>query len=91
MENLNIITLNNLKVGDVVKVVKIDAANPALKRRIMDMGITKGIIIKVKGTAPFGDPLYLEVRGYSLSVRKEDLALIKGEVLSKKHCNELEK
>ena len=84
-------TLNNLKVGEIARVVKIEATNLALRRRIMDMGITKGVVVKVVKIAPLGDPVQIELRGYMLSIRKEDLALIKGEVLSKKNEKDIVK
>ena len=64
-------TLAGVKVGGTAKVVKLHGEG-ALKRRIMDMGITKGISIYVRKVAPFGDPIELTVRGYELSIRKED-------------------
>ena len=85
----DIITFNNLKVGDIALVLKIYADSHALKRRIMDMGITKGVVVKVVRTAPLGDPLEVEVRGYMLSLRKEDLALIQGKLLSRKEQKEV--
>ncbi len=68
-------TLREVKIGDTVKVVKINGGGP-LKRRIMDMGITKGIEIYVRKVAPLGDPVEITVRGYELSLRKEDAELI---------------
>ena len=76
-------TLNNLKVGEIAEVVKINSNNPALKRRIMDMGITKGVKIKIVKIAPLGDPVQIELRGYMLSIRKENLKLIECKVLTK--------
>lgn len=64
-------TLNQAKVGDCVKVIKLHSEG-ALKRRIMDMGITKGVSITVNKLAPLGDPMELTVRGYELSLRKAD-------------------
>ncbi len=64
-------TLKNVAVGDTAKVVKIHGEGP-VKRRIMDMGITKGVDIFVRKVAPLGDPLELNLRGYELSLRKED-------------------
>ena len=64
-------TLAGVKVGGTAKVVKLHGEG-ALKRRIMDMGITKGISVYVRKVAPFGDPIELTVRGYELSIRKED-------------------
>lgn len=64
-------TLKDVKVGKSAVVVKLESEG-AIRRRIMDMGITKGTEILVKKVAPFGDPLELTVRGYQLSIRKED-------------------
>lgn len=64
-------TLKDIKVGSSATVVKLEGEG-AVKRRIMDMGITKGTEIYVKKVAPLGDPLELTVRGYQLSIRKED-------------------
>ena len=64
-------TLGSVKVGSSAKIVKINGEG-ALRRRIMDMGITKGITVYVRKVAPFGDPIELTVRGYELSIRKED-------------------
>ena len=62
-------TLNQVKVGETVKVTKIAGEGP-IKRRIMDMGITKGVEIYVRKVAPLGDPVEITVRNYELSVRK---------------------
>ena len=67
--------LKDVKVGSTVKVVKLTGEGP-VKRRIMDMGITKGIEIYVRKVAPLGDPIEVNVRGYELSVRKADAAMI---------------
>ena len=64
-------TLKDAKIGETVKVVKLTGEGP-VKRRIMDMGITKGVDIHVRKVAPLGDPMELNVRGYELSVRKAD-------------------
>ncbi|MBQ2806525.1 MAG: ferrous iron transport protein A [Clostridia bacterium] len=71
-------TLRDVKVGQTAKVVKLHGEG-ALKRRIMDMGITKGVEIYVRKVAPLGDPLELNVRGYELSLRKADAELIEVE------------
>jgi len=71
-------TLKDVKVGGRVKVVKVHGEG-ALRRRIMDMGITKGVEISVRKVAPLGDPLEITVRGYELSLRKEDAELIEVE------------
>ena len=68
-------TLKNAKVGDTVKVVKVEGEGP-VRRRIMDLGITKGVEIYIRKVAPLGDPFELTVRGYELSVRKEDAKMI---------------
>lgn len=68
-------TLREAKVGDTVKVVKLHGEG-VTKRRIMDMGITKGVEIHVRKVAPLGDPMELSVRGYELSVRKADAEMI---------------
>ena len=87
MEN---ITFDMLNVGDIAKIEKINTKNPALRRRIMDMGLTKGVILKVVKFAPLGDPVLINVRGYALSIRKEDLALLSGELVDKKIHDERE-
>ena len=71
-------TLNEVKTGDTVKVVKINGTD-AIKKRIMDMGITKGVQIYVRKVAPLGDPVEVSVRGYELSLRKEDAKIIEVE------------
>lgn len=68
-------TLNKVKAGNVVKVVKIHGEG-ALKRRVMDMGITKGVEIAVRKVAPLGDPMEVTVRGYELTIRKHDAEII---------------
>ena len=68
-------TLRDVKIGETVKVVKLHGEGP-IKRRIMDMGITKGVEIHVRKVAPLGDPMELNVRGYELSVRKADAEMI---------------
>ena len=68
-------TLKEVKVGQSCKVVKIHGEG-ALKRRIMDMGITKGVLVTIRKVAPLGDPLELHLRGYELSIRKADAEMI---------------
>lgn len=68
-------TLREVPVGGTVKVVQLKGEG-AVKRRIMDMGITKGAEIYVRKVAPLGDPVEITVRGYELSLRKEDAAII---------------
>ena len=71
-------TLRNVKIGATAKVVKLHGEG-ALKRRIMDMGITRGVLIKVHKVAPLGDPMELTVRGYELSLRKADAEMVEVE------------
>ena len=71
-------TLKQVKVGQTVKVVKIQGTGP-VKRRIMDMGITKGVEIFVRKVAPLGDPIEVNVRGYELSLRKADAEMVEVE------------
>jgi ferrous iron transport protein A len=68
-------TLNEVKVGNTVNVTKINGEG-AVKKRIMDMGVTKGVEIYVRKVAPLGDPVEVTVRGYELSLRKEDAKII---------------
>ena len=68
-------TLRDAKVGETVVVEKIQGSG-AVKRRIMDMGITKGVQIYIRKIAPLGDPVEVMVRGYELSLRKEDAKMI---------------
>lgn len=68
-------TLKEVSVGQTVKVAKLDGEGP-VKRRIMDMGITKGVEGYVRKVAPLGDPIEVTVRGYELSIRKADAAMI---------------
>ena len=71
-------TLKDAKVGETVKVVRLNGAGP-LKRRIMDMGITKGVEVYIRKVAPLGDPLETTVRGYELSIRKDESEAIEVE------------
>jgi len=71
-------TLKDVKVGKTAKVIKIHGEG-ALRRRIMDMGITRGVEIYVRKVAPLGDPMELNVRGYELSLRKADCEMIEVE------------
>lgn len=71
-------TLKDAAVGERVKVVKINGEG-AIKRRIMDMGITKGVEIFVRKVAPLGDPIELNLRGYELTLRKADAEMIEVE------------
>ncbi len=73
-------TLKDVKIGETVTVAKINGEGP-LKRRIMDMGITKGVDLYIRKVAPLGDPIEVTVRGYELSIRKADAQNI--EILKK--------
>ena len=68
-------TLKDVKIGQTVRVVKVEGSG-AIRRRIMDMGITKGVEIYVRKVAPLGDPVEIAVRGYELSLRKHDAQMI---------------
>lgn len=71
-------TLRDVRSGDTVKVVKLHGEG-AVKRRIMDMGLTKGVDVSVRKVAPLGDPIEITVRGYELSLRKADAETIEVE------------
>lgn len=71
-------TLRQANIGDTVKVVKLHGEG-AVKRRIMDMGITKGVEVHIRKVAPLGDPIEVNVRGYELSLRKADAEMIEVE------------
>ena len=71
-------TLRDVKVGETVKVVRLNGEG-AVKRRIMDMGLTKGTEVYVRKVAPLGDPVEVHVRGYELSLRKADAEMVEVE------------
>lgn len=71
-------TLKQAKIGDTVRVVKLHGEG-VVKRRIMDMGITKGVQVYIRKVAPLGDPIEVTVRGYELSLRKADAEMIEVE------------
>jgi len=71
-------TLRESKVGDTVRVVKLHGEG-AVKRRFMDMGLTKGVDVQIRKVAPLGDPIEVTVRGYELSIRKTDAEMIEVE------------
>lgn len=71
-------TLKDAKINEVVVIKRLHGEGP-VKRRIMDMGITKGVQVQIRKVAPLGDPIELNVRGYELSVRKEDAEMIEVE------------
>jgi len=71
-------TLRQVSIGSTAKVVKLHGEGP-VKRRIMDMGITKGVEVYIRKVAPLGDPVEITVRGYELSIRKDDADMIEVE------------
>lgn len=71
-------TLKSVKIGDTVRVVRLHGEG-AVRRRIMDMGLTKGTKVHIRKAAPLGDPIEITVRGYELSVRKADAEMIEVE------------
>lgn len=71
-------TLKESKVGNTVRVVKLHGEG-AVRRRIMDMGLTKGVDVQIRKVAPLGDPIEVTVRGYELSIRKADAEMIEVE------------
>ena len=71
-------TLKEVRVGETVRVVKLHGEG-AVKRRIMDMGLTKGVDVHIRKVAPLGDPVEITVRGYELSIRKADAEMIEVE------------
>ena len=77
-ENMN---LSELKVGDKAKVVRLGVENKEIRRHLLDMGLTRGVEIRVKKKAPMGDPVDIELRGYELCISKNELAQIEVEVI----------
>lgn len=71
-------TLREARIGDTVKVIKLHGEG-AVKRRIMDMGLTKGVQVHVRKVAPLGDPIEVTIRGYELSIRKADAEMVEVE------------
>ncbi len=71
-------TLKDVRIGESARVIKLHGEG-ALRRRIMDMGVTRGVEISVRRVAPFGDPIEVTVRGYELSLRKADAEMIEVE------------
>lgn len=68
--------LSELQIGQKAKVVSLATEDPALKRRLLDMGITRGAIVEIKKISPLGDPINILIRGYELCLRRDDLKLI---------------
>lgn len=75
--------LSDLKVGQEGKLISFDNDNKALRRRLLDMGLTKGVLIDIKMISPLGDPVSIGLRGYQLCMRKEDMANVVVEVTKK--------
>ena len=75
-------TLKDIRIGHTAKVIKVHGEGP-VRRRIMDMGITRGVLVRVRKVAPLGDPIEVTVRGYELSLRKADADMIEVEVAKK--------
>lgn len=73
--------LSDLKVGQKAKVLKLNETNKAIRRHLLDMGITRGTLVSVKKVAPMGDPIDIELRDYELCVCKADLDKIEVEVI----------
>lgn len=78
----NCIKLSELKVNQKCRVVKMSNDNEELRRRLLDMGITKDVVITIKRIAPLGDPVDIHLRGYDLCIRKSDMKKIDVEVIS---------
>ena len=73
--------LSELKIGEKARILKLNIENKQIKRHLLDMGITRGAIVKIKKIAPMGDPIDLELRDYELCIRKADLAQVEVEVI----------
>lgn len=74
-------TLNDLEIGEKGVVLAINTADKALRRRMLDMGITTGVVVEKKKISPLGDPIDIKLRGYELCLRKQELAQIEVEAL----------
>ena len=73
--------LSELRVGQRAKVLKLNEENRAIRRHLLDMGVTRGVEITIKKVAPMGDPVDIQLRDYELCLRKEDLSKIEVEVI----------
>lgn len=73
--------LSELKIGQKAKVEKLNVDDKQIRRHLLDMGITRGVEVIIKKIAPMGDPIDIELRGYELAIRKEDLKQIEVEVI----------
>ena len=76
-------TLADLKVGQIAEVTKLNISDKAIRRHLLDMGITRGVKVQIKKIAPMGDPIDIELRDYQLCIRKADLEQIEMEVINK--------
>ena len=74
-------TAEELKIGDKAKVLELDVSNKEIKRHLLDMGITRGVEIKIKKKAPMGDPIDISLRDYELCISKKELSSILVEVI----------
>lgn len=74
--------LSDLRKGQIARVIGLHNEDPALRRRLLDMGITKGVVLEVKKVAPLGDPVDIYLRGYELCVRRKDMESIDVEVIA---------
>lgn len=74
-------TADELKIGDKAKVLELDVSNKEIKRHLLDMGITRGVEIKIKKKAPMGDPIDISLRDYELCISKKELSSIVVEVI----------
>jgi len=75
------ISLNNLAVGDIGKITGFDAAGKAYRKRLLAMGLTRGTEFKITRFAPLGDPIEIKLRGFSLTLRKEEAAFVLAELV----------
>ncbi len=73
--------LSKLKVGQEAKVIKLNIKEKETRRHLLDMGLTRGVVVKIKKIAPMGDPIDIELRGYELCIGKSDLSKIEVEVI----------
>ena len=85
-----IISLDKLKIGQKAVVTVISTADKKIRRRLMDMGITNGVVVEVIKFAPLGDPVAIKLRNYILTIRKQDLKQIQGKLINKKFENCME-
>lgn len=81
-KNDGIFTLADLKLGQCAKVKKLNIPNKPIKKHLLDMGVTRGVEVTVKKIAPMGDPIDIQLRGYELCIRKNDLRQIEVELLT---------